>query len=67
MPTLFAFGPQDLQSFAVPIGIALAVVIILVVPSLRRAVIGSFTQGRDAGERMRGKMNGGGNAGQRGG
>ncbi len=55
MSTLFAFGPQDLQRFAIPIGIALGVLIVLVVPSLRRAVIGSFTQGRDAGERMRGK------------
>ena len=55
--TLFAFGPQDLQRFAIPIGIALAVLIILVVPSLRRAVIGSFTQGREAGEQMRKKLN----------
>jgi hypothetical protein len=55
MPTLFAFGPQDLQRFAIPIGIALAVVVILVVPSLRRAVIRSFTQGHDAGHRSRGK------------
>jgi hypothetical protein len=55
MSTLLAFGPQDLQRFAIPIGIALAVLVILVVPSLRRAVISSFTQGRDAGERMRGK------------
>jgi hypothetical protein len=54
---LFAFGPQDLQRFAIPIGIVLAVLIILAVPSLRRAVIGSFMQGKDAGERMRGKMN----------
>jgi hypothetical protein len=54
---LFAFGPQDLQRFAIPIGIALAVLVVLVVPSLRRAVIGSFMQGKDAGERLRGKTN----------
>jgi hypothetical protein len=54
---LFAFGPQDLQRFAIPIGIALAVLIILVVPSLRRAIIQSFTQGLDAGQRTRGKTN----------
>jgi hypothetical protein len=57
MSMLFAFGPQDLQRFAIPIGIALGVLIILVVPSLRRAVIGSFTQGREAGEQMRKKLN----------
>jgi hypothetical protein len=57
MSILFAFGPQDLQRIAIPIGIALGVVIILVVPSLRRAVIGSFSQGREAGERMRKKVN----------
>jgi hypothetical protein len=64
MSMLFAFGPQDLQRFAIPIGIALAVLIILVVPSLRRAVIESFTKGRDAGERLRGKSNRDGNVGQ---
>jgi hypothetical protein len=64
MSMLFAFGPQDLQKFAIPIGIALAVLIILVVPSLRRAVIGSFTQGMDAGQRARGKSNRDDNVGQ---
>ena len=55
-PVLFAFGPEDLQRFAIPIGIGLAVLLVLVVPSFRRSVIDSFKEGKEAGERMRGKQ-----------
>ena len=49
---LFAFGPGDLQRFAIPIGIGIAVLAILIVPSLRRSILGSFIQGKEAGERL---------------
>jgi hypothetical protein len=52
---LFAFGPEDLERFAIPIGIAIAVLLILIVPSLRRSVIGSYKKGKEARERLTGK------------
>ena len=51
---LFAFGPEDLKRFAIPIGIGLAVLVILAVPSLRRSIMDSFTKGHEEGERSRG-------------
>lgn len=53
---LFAFGPEDLQRFAIPIGIGLAVLVILIVPSLRRSIIDSYKSGKEAGERLTGKQ-----------
>ena len=55
MRALFAFGPEDLERFAVPIGIGIAVLIVLIVPSLRRSLMDCFNKGKEAGERMRGK------------
>lgn len=51
---LFAFGPEDLQRYAIPIGIGIAVLVILIVPPLRRSILGSFYQGKEAGERLTG-------------
>lgn len=51
---LLAFGPQDLTRFAIPIGIGLAVLVILVVPGLRRSILASFKKGHAAGEQWRG-------------
>jgi len=51
---LFAFGPADLQRYAIPIGIGLAVLMILIVPTLRRSVKDSFKKGHERGERFRG-------------
>ena len=53
---LFAFGPADLQRFAIPIGIGIAVRVILIVPSLRRSILGSANQGKEAGERLTGNQ-----------
>lgn len=52
---LFAFGPEDLRRLAIPIGIGIAAVLILVVPALRRAVVKSFMKGHQAGKRARGE------------
>ena len=52
---LFAFGPEDLTRFALPIGIGIAVLLFLIVPSLRRGIIDSFQKGKRDGERWKGK------------
>ena len=51
---LIAFGPEDLRRLAIPIGIGLAVLLILLVPALRRGVMNSFKSGHESGERFRG-------------
>jgi hypothetical protein len=51
---MFAFGPQDLQRFAIPIGIGIAVLVILVVPAFRRSIMNSFKKGHAAGKQLRG-------------
>ena len=52
---LMAFGPEHLQSLAVPIGIGLAVLIILVVPWARRDVTKCFQEGNESGKKSRQK------------
>jgi len=52
---LLAFGPDDLQRLAIPIGIGIAVLLILVVPSLRRSMIDSYRKGKEYRERLTGK------------
>jgi hypothetical protein len=52
---LFAFGPEDLERFAIPIGIGIAVLIILMVPSFRRSIMDSYRKGKGARERWTGK------------
>ena len=43
---LFAFGPEDLERLAVPIGIVVAILVILLVPSARREFNESYEAGR---------------------
>lgn len=50
---LFAFQPEDLKQFAIPIGVGMAVLLILIIPTLRRSVLNGFTKGHEAGERVR--------------
>lgn len=50
---LFAFGPEDLRRLAIPIGIGLGMLLILLVPAFRRSVMNSYTKGHEAGERFR--------------
>ena len=50
---LAVITPQDLQQYAIPIGIGLAILAILLIPPLRRSILDSFNQGRNAGERAR--------------
>lgn len=52
---LFAFGPDDLSKLAVPIGVAIAVVLVFVVPLFRRSLGDAHKAGRD----LREKVNGG--------
>jgi hypothetical protein len=52
---LFAFGPEDLERFAIPIGIGIAVLLILMVPSFRRSIIDGYQKGKGARERLTGK------------
>ena len=44
---LFAFGPEDLERLAVPIGVGIAVVVTLAVPALRRDLVKSFESGKN--------------------
>jgi hypothetical protein len=53
---LLAFGPDDLERFAIPIGIGIAVLLILLVPSFRRSIMDSYQKGKEARERWRGKQ-----------
>jgi len=39
---LFALEPEDLERFAIPIGLAIAALLVLAVPSLRRALAECF-------------------------
>ncbi len=50
---LLVFGPEDLQRYAVPIGVGLGLVVMLAVPSLRGSVMRAYEQGKQAGERLR--------------
>lgn len=50
---LFAFGPEDLKRYAIPIGMGLAVVLMLVIPALRRGVMNAFLKGHEAGDQRR--------------
>jgi hypothetical protein len=43
---LFAFGPEDLERLAIPIGIAVAVIVVLAVPALRRDLTKSYESGK---------------------
>lgn len=52
---LFALEPGDLKRFAIPIGIALGLLVIVAVPSLRRAVIERFRAGHRHGRRLSGR------------
>jgi hypothetical protein len=45
---LFAFGPEDLERLAIPIGIGIAALIFLIVPSYRKSVADSYKKGREA-------------------
>ena len=48
---LLAFGPEDLERFAIPIGIGIAALLILIIPSLRRGMVENFKEGKEAGKR----------------
>ncbi len=50
---LWAFGPEALERYATPIGIGLALLLILLVPSLRRGLLRDFRKGSEAGKRAR--------------
>ena len=39
---MFALEPEDLERFAIPIGLAIAALLVLAVPSLRRALAECF-------------------------
>jgi hypothetical protein len=52
---LLAIEPEDLERFAVPIGIAIALLLFLIIPSWRRFLFESFQQGKEARERLLGK------------
>ena len=52
---LFAELIDVLEKYAIPIGLVLGVLIVLLVPSFRRGLIDSFKAGKKAGERLRGK------------
>src|SRR5256885_2318498 len=52
---LFAFGPEDLGRLAIPIGIGIAVVLILLIPAVRRSITESYQKGEEAGQRFAGK------------
>ena len=48
---LLAFGPEDLERFAIPIGIGIAALLILIIPPLRRGMVENFKEGKEAGKR----------------
>jgi hypothetical protein len=52
---LFAIEPEDLERFAIPIGIGIAVLLVVLIPPLRRSLMECFQSGKEAGERLSGK------------
>jgi hypothetical protein len=50
--------PEMLQAYSIPIGIGLAIVIMIAVGPLRNAVTASFDQGRKSGENARRALGG---------
>jgi hypothetical protein len=50
--------PEMLQTYSIPIGIGLAIVIMIAVGPLRNAVTASFDQGRKSGENARRALGG---------
>lgn len=47
---LLAFGPEDLERLAIPIGIGIAALLFLLVPSLRKDLMDSYRKGKEARE-----------------
>ena len=45
--------PEMLQTYSIPIGVGLAIVIMMAVGPLRSALAGSFEQGRKSGQNAR--------------
>ncbi len=52
---LFALEPEDLQRFAIPIGIGIAVLVAVAVPPVRRALMECFFAGQRHGRKLSGK------------
>jgi hypothetical protein len=52
---LFAFGPEDLERYAIPAGIGIALLLILIVPWLRRSILDGYKKGKEARERLTGR------------
>jgi hypothetical protein len=52
---LFALEPEDLERFAIPIGLAIAALLVVAVPSWRRALVECFRAGQRHGRRLSGK------------
>jgi hypothetical protein len=52
---LLALQPEDLQRFAIPIGIGIAVLVVVAVPSLRRALMECFRAGQQHGRKLSGR------------
>jgi hypothetical protein len=52
---LFALEPEDLERFAIPIGLGIAALLVLAIPSWRRSLAECFRAGQRHGRRLSGK------------
>jgi hypothetical protein len=50
---LFAIEPEDVERYAIPIGVGIAVLLGVLIPPLRRSLMECFRSGKEAGERWR--------------
>jgi hypothetical protein len=52
---LFALQPEDLERFAIPIAIGIAVLVAVAVPPVRRALMECFRAGQQHGRKLSGQ------------
>ncbi len=52
---LLALQPEDLERYAIPIGIGIAVLVAVAVPPVRRALIECFRAGQQHGRKLSGQ------------
>jgi hypothetical protein len=52
---LLALEPEDVERFAIPIGIAIAALLVVAIPSWRRGLMECFRAGKRHGERLSGR------------
>jgi hypothetical protein len=55
---LWSLGPEDVELFAIPIAVGIAVLLVVAIPSLRRSLMECFHAGQRHGRMLSGRGDG---------